>query len=284
MVDLGTLQAGLGVAKGLAGLFGSSGKSAQRQQTIEQLQWRARDARLAGEKFGFNPLTMLGVAGGGGGGFIPQNNLYGALGDMQSAVGLLEGKNKSTDDAEIEQAEQADRDVERIEKEQDRSDRVAQAAPRGEPRQELGAFKPATLTIAPGQIRPPRLSFPDRVSASNRTEFERFGPNKNTNITTGEVNDIMDVTNQLEPGPTEVINPMGGFYSSGGNWVSWPRGEEPGEQFMNFGKHRVGLALDRKVEKEIENATINSRRRNAYKKRKKTKYKDDAKKRRSYSN
>jgi len=114
---LTTIQAGLGIAKGLSGLFG---KKKEKRVTLMQ---HAGEARQAAEQYGFNPLTMLGVTNTG---YNPgSTGSLGALGDMQSAVGLLSAQNESTDDAEENQTKQAERDVKRVEKQQRKADSEA---------------------------------------------------------------------------------------------------------------------------------------------------------------
>lgn len=132
-MDLGTIigavNAGSGLISAIGGLFGKKKASKQAEYFATHAKTiAAADARRAAEAYGFSPLTMLGVGGAvnpyvdaGGSGWGGFAGFQQGLAALQDAV--------TTDDAEEKQKKQAERDLERVVKEQKKADDQAVSEP-----------------------------------------------------------------------------------------------------------------------------------------------------------
>lgn len=211
-----SILAGIGsVIGGVSGLFSKSkGPPSARENTVKL----AQGARQASERYGFNPLTMLGagssMGGGGGGGGAPP------LASIQMLTEGLQGIDDvvSGDADRRRQADQLQLDLAKVQLEQARSGVIASGSTAadavGGSLSPLGASRG---TYAQNTVR----AVPARYSASSSVAKSKgkFSQGENP-VAPGRKDDIAPLTNS--PGVFEIENKW-----TGGKPVTMPGEGEP---------------------------------------------------------
>ena len=208
--------AGIGsLIGGVAGLFSKhKGAPSARENTVKL----AQGARQASERYGFNPLTMLGAGssmggGGGGGGAPPLASIQMLTEGLQSVDDVISG-----DADRRRQADQLQLDLAKVQLEQARSGVIASGptaadavggslSPLGAPR---GTYAQNTVRAVPA-----RYSAASSVAKSKG----KFSQGENP-VAPGRKDDVAPLTNS--PGVFEIQNSW-----TGGKPVTIPGEGEP---------------------------------------------------------
>ena len=209
------ILAGIGsLIGGVSGLFSKSkGAPSARENTVKL----AQGARQAAERYGFNPLTMLGagagMGGGGGGGAPPLASIQMLTEGLQGIDDVVSG-----DAARRRQADQLQLDLAKVQLEQARSGVIASGptaadavggslSPLGAPR---GTYAQKTVRAVPARYS---------ASSSVAKPKGKFSQGENP-VAPGRKDDIAPLTNA--PGVFEIENKW-----TGGKPVTMPGEGEP---------------------------------------------------------
>ena len=209
------ILAGIGsLIGGVSGLFSKSkGAPSARENTVKL----AQGARQAAERYGFNPLTMLGagagMGGGGGGGAPPLASIQMLTEGLQGIDDVVSG-----DAARRRQADQLQLDLAKVQLEQARSGVIASGptaadavggslSPLGAPR---GTYAQNTVRAVPA-----RYSAASSVAKSKG----KFSQGENP-VAPGRKDDVAPLTNS--PGVFEIENDW-----TGGKPITLPGEGEP---------------------------------------------------------
>ena len=209
------ILAGIGsLIGGVSGLFSKSkGAPSARENTVKL----AQGARQAAERYGFNPLTMLGagagMGGGGGGGAPPLASIQMLTEGLQGIDDVVSG-----DAARRRQADQLQLDLAKVQLEQARSGVIASGptaadavggslSPLGAPR---GTYAQNTVRAVPARYS---------ASSSVAKPKGKFSQGENP-VAPGRKDDIAPLTNS--PGVFEIQNSW-----TGGKPVTIPGEGEP---------------------------------------------------------
>lgn len=208
--------AGIGsLIGGVAGLFSNKkGAPSARENTVKL----AQGARQAAERYGFNPLTMLGAGasmggGGGGGGAPPLASIQMLTEGLQSVDDVISG-----DADRRRQADQLQLDLAKVQLEQARSGVIASGStaadsvggslsPLGAPR---GTYSQNTARAVPARYS---------ASSSVAKPKGKFSQGENP-VAPGRKDDVAPLTNA--PGVFEIQNSW-----TGGKPVTIPGEGEP---------------------------------------------------------
>jgi len=244
----GLLQSGIGL---LGSLFGNSNRNSDiaaynnAQMMSSALyggkQIAAADARNAARRFGFNPLTMLGTQAaqttGTGAQFMPgRGPNLGAIGAMQNAIGLLSPETETTGEAEEDQIKQAERLRKKVERDQ--------------------RLKPDGLSVTPNKKSNPKLR---NRGLGNDLEYEVLGYDARK-LDPKQTSEIIDRTNDIEPEPSKVFQPITKTPTPGGRLAPIPAGEDTEEMAKNLAVDMYGRFIDWR-ENRYERAALDRQRR-----------------------
>ena len=200
---------------GVAGLFSNKkGAPSARENTVKL----AQGARQASERYGFNPLTMLGAGssmggGGGGGGAPPLASIQMLTEGLQSVDDVISG-----DADRRRQADQLQLDLAKVQLEQARSGVIASGSTAadavGGSLSPLGAPR-GTYTQNAARAVPARYSASSSVAKSKG----KFSQGENP-VAPGRKDDVAPLTNS--PGVFEIENDW-----TGGKPITLPGEGEP---------------------------------------------------------
>lgn len=187
-LDLGLISSGLGIIKGIKGLFS---KKPKQQTPYDGIMSQAAGARDASEKYGFNPLTLLQAGAGHGfsqaGGGVPPLASIDAIQDgLRGFDDVLSG-----DKARRRQADQLEIDLAKV-----RLDEV---------RRGVGMSQPSYAPRVPGPITGNRAA--TVVQSNVRAAPAKFSAGENI-VAPGRKEDIAPLTNS--PGVFEMENTLTG--------------------------------------------------------------------------
>ena len=210
------ILAGIGsLIGGVAGLFSSKkGAPSARENTVKL----AQGARQASERYGFNPLTMLGAGasmggGGGGGGAPPLASIQLLTDGLQSVDDVISG-----DADRRRQADQLELDLAKVKLEQARSGVIASGSTAAD--SVGGSLSPLGAprgTYAQNTVR----AVPARYSAASSVAKPKgkFSQGENP-VAPGRKDDVAPLTNA--PGVFEIENDW-----TGGKPITLPGEGEP---------------------------------------------------------